>query len=115
RHGAAEFVERLVVGTLYVGLLRPARSAAREEVNGPGFLGRVIILLAVDPLRRAVLELRRDGERVAVAADLQARTEPVFLAGIRGFNECLLRPLGPLADEYVDGADRRSGLAVVVA
>src|SRR5437867_6136713 len=103
----AELVNRVVFRVFHVGRLRPARPGPREEIDGAGLLRGVIVLLAVDSLRGAVLELCGNRQRVAVAADLQPGAEPVFLAGVRRLDERLLRPLRALADEYHDRPDRR--------
>src|SRR5205809_2481316 len=76
RDRAAELVELLGVRTLEVGLgRRPRRAVAREYVHSARFVGRVVVLLAVDALRRAVLVRRTDGHRVAIAAQVQPDTE----------------------------------------
>src|SRR5438093_1408196 len=53
-NAAAELVEFLRVRSLEIYLLRPGRTVAPEQVHGARFVGRLVVLVAIDALRRAV-------------------------------------------------------------
>src|SRR5579859_6084686 len=78
RHGASKLGVGLLVGGLHVSLLRPGGAAPREQVYRAGVLRRQVGLVAVDALGAAIFQLRAHRQRVAVAAEIQPRPEPVF-------------------------------------
>src|SRR5256885_8267835 len=77
-HRAPEFIVCHSVRCLHISGLRPCGSASREEVDGAGILRRLILLIAVDAFRSAILDLRADGQSIAIAANHQSRAKPIF-------------------------------------
>ena len=89
------------VRCLDVRLLRPRGPAAREDVHGAGLRNRAILLVAVDALGAAPLELRRDGQRVPVGAQRDGVAELAAHLRIRGLEVGLLPPARAVPDEHV--------------
>src|SRR5688572_24864037 len=88
-HRAAELVEGFGVASLDVGLLPPRRTRPREQVDGAGVDGGVIVP-AIDAFRAAVLDRRADDGHVAVAAQREPFAERVVGACVRRLEEGLL-------------------------
>src|SRR5262249_25048143 len=71
RHRASEFVIRARIRCLDIRNLFPHGAGTRKEIDRSRVLSRLILLVAVDALRSAILDLSPDGESVAVAAESQ--------------------------------------------
>src|SRR6185436_1689253 len=98
---------------------RPLAAAAGEEIRRTRFLRLVLVLApAVEDfldeelgdLRRTnavacvVVEIGRDGERIAVAAQGEPHAERVVRPRVRGLDEALLAPGGAVAGEDISRA-----------
>src|SRR5438034_10346454 len=93
--GAPEPVELLRLRALDVVVLLPRAADAREDVQRAGFVGRGVVLLSVDALRRAVFVGRADSQRIAVTAQGEADAEPLLLDDVGCLEIPLLRPSRP--------------------
>ena len=109
---------------LDVGLLRPGRARAREDVDRARRLRRVVGLVAVDAGRVLSSVDRADGERIAVAAQRDREAELIAIAeavgrpgftGVRRLDVRLLRPGCAAAREHIDRARLRNRLVVLIA
>src|SRR5207237_8051348 len=101
----AERASKLVAGVgiraLDVGVLRPGSAAARVHVHRTRFGSRVVVLFAVDALRRTVFVRGAYSHRIAVAADRDANAEPVVVSRVRRLEERLLHPRRAVANEHI--------------
>src|SRR6202030_4835300 len=83
----------------------PVRAGAGVNVDRAGVFHGGSHLIPVNPLGPAILEVRADGNGVAVAAHGQSPSELVVLPRIEGLHISLLRPLACRTHENVGPAD----------
>ena len=69
RDDVPELRAHLGIRRLDVGLLRPSFALPHEDIHRAGAVHRVVVLVAVEPLRAATLVRRSDRHGVPVAAD----------------------------------------------
>src|SRR5437773_9765382 len=115
RNRASELVTGSGVRSLDIGLLGPGSAAASEIINCAGLRCRGICLVAVDAFRRAVFVLGAHSQCIAVAADVEADSEPVLSVRVRRLDEGLLGPSPAVSNEDVRSTGRGIKLLVVVA
>src|SRR5262249_23243680 len=103
------------VGCFDVGLLRPRRAGASEDVDRPGLRNRVIVLIPVYAFGSAGFTRSRNSERVAVLAQRHNKAEPVALPRIRRLDIRLLSPRVISSNEDVDGTRGIERIVVLVS